>query len=100
MTRTGHPQVEFAVETTEDAAEAVLDRYDEKERDKKGKKKHGVHRYALPRAIGDFEIAGGRAREAMLRYASAQNEIEPDDELGDLIERKRPESGYDATQYG
>jgi hypothetical protein len=92
--------VEFAVETTEDAAEAALDRYDEKERDKKGKKKHGVHRYAAPRAIGEFEIEGGLAREAMLRYAAKQNEVEPDDELGDLIERKRPEEGYDASQYG
>lgn len=97
-TRTGHPQVEIAVETVDDAAESALDKWDE---DHAGKKKRkGQHRYAVVRGIG-MEVEGGLAREAMLLYASEQNDEEADDELRSLgIETRMPEGGYDAAAYG
>lgn len=86
------------MDTIEDAAEMALDRYDE--RQAKKKKKPGVHRYATARGLDGFEIEGGLAREAMLRYAGGQNpDDEPEDELGDLIERRRPEGGYNPADY-
>lgn len=98
MTRTGHPELIFQVDTVEDGAERALDQYDEKQ-----KKKPGVRRFVVPVGVGDFEVEGGLARERMLRFAAAQADetAAEDDELAALgVETARPPGGWNAAEYG
>lgn len=102
LTRTGHPAVQFRVDTMEDGAQRALDEYDEKDTGKK--RKPGITRFAVPVGIDDFAVEGGLAREAMLRFAAEQADPDAEHEDDDLralgIETKRPTGGYNAAEYG
>lgn len=100
QTRTGHPEVGIVIETTDDAAEAELDRYDEKQAGKK--KRPGEQRFAAVTALGDWPIDGGLARERLLAYAAAQAEgqAEDDDAAALGVETRARGGEYDAALYG
>lgn len=106
QTRTGYPGIGIEIETVDDDGEAALERYDEQQRKKDGKKPLGQHRFAVAHALVEGEeIEGGLARERMIRYAAEQRtpgstENEAAELLALGIEVGAKGGSYDATQYG
>lgn len=99
MTTTGDPSVTFDVDTMEDAAEATLEEWDEKNSGKK--KRRGTTRWAVPVSVTGEPLEGGLARERLLLRADLDVFDEDDDPSAGLdIDRRMPKNGWDASQYG
>jgi hypothetical protein len=89
----------FSIETTIDAAQAATDAYDKK--NEKKKKKDGFTRYpVVVDANGNRRELGGLDRESYYTGQPLEQPAEDDSPLAGLIQRKRPEGGYDPREYG
>lgn len=99
LTATGDPTVTFEIDTMEDAAEATLEEWDEKNGGKK--KRRGTTRWAVPVSVTDEPLEGGLARERLLQRADAAVFDEQDDPSAGLdIDRKMPKGGWNPADYG
>lgn len=98
LTRSIDPEIMFLVEEREDRAAAALAEWDEKQPSDPKKRKKGVARYAVPYSTDGTRLEYGGVTRQQFREAAIQEE--QDREEGIDLERDRPDTGYDPTEYG
>lgn len=100
LTRSLDPRIGWAIEEREDAAEAALEAWDEKNQGKKRKK--GVTRFAVPTTPPGLEglLYGGISREQHYATMAGEGSGVPleDDPAADLPEDARP--SMNPADYG
>lgn len=99
------PEVQFEVEEAINFAQAALDAHDKRLKGPKGDKEPpaGLQRYVVARAAdGSPAPEGGLERERLLiELATQQASSAPVLEGSEVVvDRRRPASGYDASEYG
>lgn len=106
LTRSGHPTVVFEIHEGVDVADAAIAEWDKAQKGPKGDKEPpaGQYRYVVPTSLDTSAVPeGGLAREQLLLLlaagqATGQSAVLPGSDIH--VDRKRPQGGYDISQYG
>jgi len=98
IARSQDPEIMFVIEESEDRAAAALSEWDEKQSEKGKKAKKGLSRIAVPHTTDGNPLEYGGLTRQHFRVAAIQEE--QDRQEGIDLERERPDSGYDPTEYG